>query len=241
MRRVRARIRVARLGEAHIEPAPIARDADGAHDPVPGFVVRREGIRELDVAAHLGVVQEVLRGGAVARVQGEHARDELLERRREVARERGVAAGAHVAAQLREGVAEERRPQRHELVDEAARGPDVRRRIVRAVGPDLRAHVVGRTDLRLHHAVALDALRDVHVADLDAAVLAEEAVRRLDVAVHDARLVQVVQRRHALHEVGPDDVLVDVLAALAIAFHLGREVAAAAELHDDADLLVAFV
>ena len=72
-------------------------------------------------------------------------------------------------------------------------------------------------------------IRDAEIRELDLALLAEEHVRRLDVAVHDACRVRDRERRR--HRRGE---LADILdAQLRLAFGAGREGLAAHELHDD--------
>ena len=51
--------------------------------------------------------------------------------------------------------------------------------------------------------------------------------------MHNLLLVQTLEPLAHLDEVGPDDALVHVLAFFAVAFYFGRQVAAAAHLHDD--------
>ena len=65
---------------------------------------------------------------------------------------------------------------------------------------DLRRHPPVRPRLGRHHPPAgVEQPRDAEVCDLDAARIVEEEVRGLQVAVHDAALVEVV---HAAGDLG---------------------------------------
>lgn len=105
------------------------------------------------------------------------------------------------------------------LIHEASEGPHVRGLVVGLVGPNLGRHVVRSSNLSLEEAV-LHPLGDVHVSDLDGAVVAQEAVSGLKVAMTNLLCVQVCQRLEALNEVSPDHLLVDVLPALLIPLDL---------------------
>jgi hypothetical protein len=104
----------------------------------------------------------------------------------------------------RRGVALERPAPRQELVG------DDRERVTVARGRDLlaerllRGEVAGRSDDRPCRRVRVEpgGARDSEVGDLQLAVLVQQQVRRLHVAVHDAGGVRGVERRRGLREPG---------------------------------------
>uniref|UniRef100_A0A8R7UP35 Uncharacterized protein n=1 Tax=Triticum urartu TaxID=4572 RepID=A0A8R7UP35_TRIUA len=78
--------------------------------------------------------------------------------------------------------------------------------------------------------------REVEIGEHDVAFLPDQHVLRLEVPVHHAQHVQVLQRQQHLGRVRPGGVLGEVLVGLLLAE--GVEVAAAAELHEEAEELV---
>ena len=81
-----------------------------------------------------------------------------------------------------------------ELVKDYSQGPEVDRQVVRLLHYELRCHVKRRPlDTREDDRVRGHGPREAEVAQLDAAVGANEDVLRLHVAVDDAVRVQVVQ------------------------------------------------
>ena len=117
-------------------------------------------------------------------------------------RERAPEVGAHLCERARAlavtlgelgGRARaERVRTRHRLVQHHADRPDVGRRRRHRAGADLRCHVGERAEQPVvDRGVRPDEHRDAEVGELHRPVAAEQDVRRLDVAVHDARRVRV--------------------------------------------------
>ena len=133
----------------------------------------------------------------------EHLRDEVSEVRRECLVQRGRGGVEDVRDELRERGSDEWRAPRGHLVEDAAQRPDVRLgRVHGALHEELGRHIArcpvlgGREELTtLPLSVYLRQLtREPESAELDATVLVEENVRRLQVAVDEALRVQIQKR-----------------------------------------------
>mmetsp|Transcript_31688 Transcript_31688/g.94138 ORF Transcript_31688/g.94138 Transcript_31688/m.94138 type:complete len:283 (+) Transcript_31688:436-1284(+) len=155
----------------------------------------------------------------------------------------GVAGG-----QLRRGTLRDLHDQRLEirgvegdtirghLVQDAAHGPDVGTPVVGLPEADLGAQVVGCADLRLCASRrALHDLRDAEVTDLDVVALGEEEVARLEVAMDDVHVVDVLQREDCLSEPAEHQILREVRAVLPVLLDPGGEVPTFAVVHGDAE------
>ena len=107
-----------------------------------------------------------------------------------------------------------------------------------AAPANLGAHVVRRANGSLSHGprVVQDA-RDTKISNLHhAAVVSQEHVVRLDVAVQDALVVQVRQRHADLHKPLHYHILGDVPIGLAVFLNYVPQVAALAEPHHNAQV-----
>ena len=74
------------------------------------------------------------------------------------------------------------------FVQDAACAPNVTSVVVRHVLPDLRASVVGSTSLGTHH-TSFDYSGNIHISELDHAILGKEYVCTLDVSVADFEIM----------------------------------------------------
>jgi hypothetical protein len=163
---------------------------------------RRLRLRQLELHARLAHVAQ-----ARARVLGEGAPQELGDARRQRGQRRPVGlAGEHRGHDVAEGLAGEGAPAREALVEHAAEGPHVRAPVHRPAAGLFGAHVRGRAGhdtllghqedvgLRRGRAVLAGAgkerLREAEVEELHGALGRDAHVGRLQVAVHDARLVR---------------------------------------------------
>ena len=188
-------------------------------------------------------------GQRVAAVAGQRDADRLRERRRrgdpllgqhlQAAGERRVqlrrqARGElveleHVAVARRR--ADQQRPQRRGEAEDVAGGADG------AAGEDLGRHVARRADRDRALVLLLGAERagDAEVHEHDA-VVAQDHVLRLDVAVHDLLAVHVGQRLAAVADVL--DRVADREPRVAAALEDRAQVHAVDEVHDDVEALV---
>ncbi len=180
--------------------------------------VDRAGVPGAGVAAlvveHLQAVLDQsahLLGGleAVVGLLGEGAHDQAVQlRRRGVGGlRRGRRDVLDVLVDHREGgLAGERGPQREEFVEEAARRVQVGAVVDRLAERLLRGEVLrGAHDhagLGHRGGRAVQGAGDAEVHHLDRAVVGDDDVRRLDVAVHDAVLMRIGER---LQHPGDDD------------------------------------
>ena len=125
------------------------------------------------------------------------------------------------------------------FVEDAAEGPDVGLEGVGFVAPDFGGGVVGRAGLGVVEAVLGGELGDVHVAQFDAEVAVDEDVRALEVPVHDAQAVQLLQPLHHLDQDPPDVHLREALPELRVLLDLLLQVPVVRVLHHDAPRLQA--
>ena len=134
----------------------------------------------------------------------------------------------HVAVARRR--ADRQRPQRGGEAEDVAGGRDG------AAREHLGRHVARRADRdRADRLVAADRARDAEVHEHDA-VVGQDHVLRLDVAVHDLLVVHVLERLAGV--AGVLDRLVERQPGVAAVLELGAEVGAADELHDDVEALL---
>ena len=129
-------------------------------------------------------------------------------------------------------------PQRRDLVRDAPEAPDVGFEIVRLILAHLRAEVVGRARDGGREVVrALQDAADAEIAELHDAAAAEEDVLGLQVAVHDAEGVDVVQRERDLRDPVEDLALGEGPRELARVPNVREQVALLCVRGDDAEVL----
>mmetsp|Transcript_85177 Transcript_85177/g.214799 ORF Transcript_85177/g.214799 Transcript_85177/m.214799 type:complete len:530 (+) Transcript_85177:155-1744(+) len=122
------------------------------------------------------------------------------------------------------------------LVQDAAHGPDIRTPRVGLALADLWAQVVRRADLRLGTSCcALEHLGNAEVAHLQIATLRQEEVPRLQIAVQDVHIMDVLQRKHGLSEPPQDLLLREGSPRLPHLFDFFRQISALAVVHDNAE------
>ena len=98
------------------------------------------------------------------------------------------------------GVKEWARPEQH-LEDEYADGPPVDHSVVACACDDLWSEVLSRPTERHCRLAMVEVLGETKVYDLDVAVCVDHDVLQLDVAVHDAALVELAQGHDDLSSV----------------------------------------
>lgn len=130
----------------------------------------------------------------------------------------------------------ERRVERHDLVVNAAQTPDVALIVVASSAADLGRQVARRAHARLRHLARLvEHFGHPEVAELeDGRVGRHEDVARLDVAVQDLALVQVIESGRQLAVPGDNERLVERHSPPLS--DEGADVAARAVLHDEAQV-----
>ena len=124
---------------------------------------------------------------------------------------------AHVRHRLgRRRLALERAPSRQELEGDDRECVEVARGAGALTAGLLRCQVAGGADHGAHlgEGAEVGGARDAEVGDLDALVVVEQEVRRLDVAMHDPVRVRSVERRRGLPE--PVERAADRLGAVAL-------------------------
>mmetsp|Transcript_26502 Transcript_26502/g.57618 ORF Transcript_26502/g.57618 Transcript_26502/m.57618 type:complete len:311 (+) Transcript_26502:246-1178(+) len=189
-------------------------------------------VKPLEPRVGLDVVQPpALAPQPLRQVHLQHAGDEVHELAAHVGGE-GVLPlldfvhDGHVIAHLAEG-----RPAGHQLVNHHADGPHVHPRAVPLARDHLRGHVLRGAAHRVRLSV-VHALREPQVRHLAVAVLVDEEVLELQVAVHHSELVQVLDGQHDAPRVEPRVLLGDAAVGEALALHVGEELAAHHGLHE---------
>ena len=146
------------------------------------------------------LVQHQAIGRPLGRVLVEHPRNEVVEIVRHVGRQPADAVELGVAVlveQIEKRVPLERRPAREHLVEDDAERVDVA-----ALGRRLAGRLLGGDVLRtaddaagLRELRAGEDLGDAEVGQLEDAVVADEDVRRLEIAMDDAVIVDMLEGR----------------------------------------------
>mmetsp|Transcript_77110 Transcript_77110/g.204722 ORF Transcript_77110/g.204722 Transcript_77110/m.204722 type:complete len:544 (+) Transcript_77110:443-2074(+) len=130
----------------------------------------------------------------------------------------------------------------HDLIENAAKRPNITLVAVRLVVDELGRHVERRANLRFRKVCCgVEHLGDPEVAQLQSKdvfspVTGEEYVLRLQVPVQDLLCVQSVQRQGDLHEPFQEVLLVGHLLGLLRRLQVGVDVPVLAVLHEDAQV-----
>lgn len=147
-------------------------------------------------------------------------------------RDSGTVAFDHLLVEAFHVVGMEGWLQSCHLIEDTPQRPDIGLVVVGLVLPDLRRGVVGRAGLGVEEPFFGD-LGDVHVAQLDRAILVEEDVGRLHVSVVDFEVVEGLESVDHLNENVPDFLFLEQLAALLMPHDLLIEVSMITKLHDN--------
>lgn len=127
--------------------------------------------------------------------------------------------------------------ERTKFIDQATKGPHVRRLVVWFVTPDFGAHVVRCPNLSFKEPV-LHAFAHIHVSDFDRSIITQETIGWLQVAMANLLAMKVRKGLQALDQVSPDHLLINILAPLLVPLHLFSQVAVRAILHNYAQFSV---
>mmetsp|Transcript_62181 Transcript_62181/g.181528 ORF Transcript_62181/g.181528 Transcript_62181/m.181528 type:complete len:314 (+) Transcript_62181:708-1649(+) len=188
------------------------------------------------------VVQDLLRRGPLRRVDIQDAAHKVNELLGPCLRwQRRVSRGAYgITQRLEVHVCPvEGRVARSQLIEGAAKAPDIRREGVAFAPHDLRAHVEGRA--HTGEGALRDCghgLRQPKVSEFCLPVFPQEDVRGLHVAVQDPPPVQVSQRTRHVVDPAPKKALVGARARDPGALDPLRQGAAGGQLHDEVEVAV---
>uniref|UniRef100_A0A182Q467 Uncharacterized protein n=1 Tax=Anopheles farauti TaxID=69004 RepID=A0A182Q467_9DIPT len=180
-----------------VEVAGVARALAARYERrLDALLEHRDPVGRREPPVALDVVHARLQVAvALGQIDLQQVAQQVLQLRAEVRREAHLAAD-DLLVDLDRLVGEERRVAGRHLVHEHTERPPVDRLVVALAQDDLRREILGRAAQR--PGSALDALREPKVRHLQVALRVDQQILRLQIAVDQIEIVQVLEREHDL-------------------------------------------